>query len=195
MNTADLTRLISNLIRIGEVIELQASPLAARVKIGDNETDWISIAHSRAGQSNDFDPPSIGEQVVLLSASGDLSQAIIIASLHSSTHDQPSSSLHEFIRTFGDGTRLSYNSETHKLLIDAKADVELFATGNLNIHIDGDASITVGGDAAVSAQGNITADAPSIALNGGAGVVTGNHICAFTGSPHSHCSSTVTAGQ
>jgi len=195
MNIADLHRLISNLVRIGEVIELQASPLAARVKIGDNETDWISVSHQRAGQTNDFDPPAIGEQVVLLCPSGDMGQAIIIASIHSESFDQPSSSLSEFTRTFADGTRISYNSETHKLLIDAKADVAISATSNLIVHTEGDASITVDGNAEVSAGGNITADASKIALNGGAGVVTGNHICAFTGSPHSHCSSTVTAGE
>lgn len=186
MNTTELLRIISNIIRLGEVIELQPKPLAARVKVGDNETDWVLIAHARAGSTNDFDPPSIGEEVVLLCPSGELEQAIIIASLHSDANDQPAQSLAEFQRTFPDGTTINYNSESHALM--------LTAVGNVQITIEGDSTINVGGNAAITASGNATVDATTIALNGGAGVVTGDHICAFTGSPHSHCSSTVTAG-
>lgn len=186
-NNADIIRLISNLIRIGEVIELQATPLAARVKIGDNETDWITIAHRRAGTANDFDPPSIGEQVILFSPSGDLSQAILFGSLYSDNNDQPAQSLNEFHRQFSDGTFVNYNSDSHHLNLTVK--------GDLTVSINGNVSIEVNGDAAVTAGGKITADANAIELNGGAGVVTGNHICAFTGSPHSHCSSTVSAGE
>lgn len=187
MNTTELFRLISNLIRIGEVIELRAHPLAARVKTGENETDWLVIAHARAGATTDFAPPSVGEQVVLLCPSGMLEQAIIIASLHSDTHDQPAQSLSEFHRSFADGTQINYNSDTHALRVSA--------VGSVSIQIEGDATLTIGGTAVITAEGTVTLDAPRIALNGGAGVVTGNHICAFTGAPHSHCSSTVSAGQ
>jgi hypothetical protein len=42
---------------------------------------------------------------------------------------------------------------------------------------------------------NITQDADTIKLNGGAAVVTCGHICHFTGNPHGDGSSTVTAGE
>jgi phage baseplate assembly protein V len=49
--------------------------LSAVVWLVRYKTNWLSIGHARMGLVKDWNPPSVGEQVVLLSPSGDLSQA------------------------------------------------------------------------------------------------------------------------
>ena len=58
----------------------------------------------------------------------------------------------------------------------------------------GKMTMTITDDLRITAK-NITEDADTIKLNGGAAVVTCAHICHFTGAPHGDGSSTVTAGQ
>jgi hypothetical protein len=58
----------------------------------------------------------------------------------------------------------------------------------------GKMTMTITKDLCISAK-NITEDADTIKLNGGAAVVTCAHICHFTGAPHGDGSSTVTAGK
>ncbi|WP_338725707.1 hypothetical protein V8687_18340 [Shewanella baltica] len=58
----------------------------------------------------------------------------------------------------------------------------------------GKMTMTITDDLRITAK-NITEDANTIKLNGGAAVVTCAHICHFTGAPHGDGSSTVTAGQ
>lgn len=59
----------------------------------------------------------------------------------------------------------------------------------------GDVLEEVGGKLVITVKGDADITASRIKLNGGKGVVTGDHICAYTGAPHSDCSSTVTAGK
>ncbi len=75
--------------------------------------------------------------------------------------------------------------------------------GHLVLHTEKDSWRTTGGDVleevggklVVKVVGDAEVDASKIKFNGGAGVVTGAHICAFTGAPHSDCSSSVMAGK
>ncbi|MGL4506419.1 MAG: hypothetical protein ACRCUF_11855, partial [Aeromonas sobria] len=65
----------------------------------------------------------------------------------------------------------------------------------LTVEVSGDVDVNVKQDVKVKAGGNILCDASNIKLNGGAGVVTGAHICQISGKPHADCSSTVFAGK
>ncbi|MBU2968777.1 hypothetical protein KO527_05365 [Pseudoalteromonas sp. C2R02] len=62
------------------------------------------------------------------------------------------------------------------------------------INADKDWSLNVSGKVNINVTGNASITAEKIELNGGSGVVTKDSTCAYTGAPHSHCSSTVTAG-
>lgn len=177
-NAAEILRLLHNLIRIGTIEEIDHEIARVRVKSGDNITDWIPWRTPRAGETTTWDPPTLGEQVILLSPAGDLAQAVILTGIYSDQHPAPSQDENVWLRRFPDGTEVAYNHQAKKLSIDAKGDLELKLQGNLKA--------TVSGTADVIAQ--------QIKLNEGMGVVTGAHICAYTGAPHIHCSQTVKAG-
>lgn len=194
-NFAELLRLITNLIRIGTIDQIDVAQARVRVKSGENLTGWLPWITQRAGTTKNWNPPTLGEQVVLLSPSGDLSQALILSSLYSDENPAPQNSADLYHVVMPDGTFLTYNHVEHSLLIEVLGNTQLHITGNTEIKIDGDATVNIGGKAAITAGGETTVDAQKIRLNGGAGVVTGAHICMYTGTPHSDCSSTVHAGK
>jgi len=186
MNTlAEAFRLINNLIRIGTVSEVDHSRARARVKAGDNLTGWQPWMTMRAGTTVDWDPPTVGEQVVLISPSGDLAQAIIITGLF--CQNAPSTSADEHKRVYPDGSEITYDH--------AKKELVASLVGKVNVNITGNATVNIGGNATTAVAGTCKVNALKVLLNDGAPVVTTAHICHFTGTPHSDGSKTVSAGK
>lgn len=82
-------------------------------------------------------------------------------------------------------------SQLHKLLIEQSQEIKILK--DQLTEVEGKMNLTVTKDLTIAAK-NITEDADTIKLNGGAAVVTCAHICHFTGNPHGDGSATVTAG-
>ncbi|WP_287031349.1 phage baseplate assembly protein V, partial [Pseudomonas sp. UBA6310] len=80
---AELARLIENLVRLGTIAEVQVTPPRVRVQTGTLTTAWLPWLALRAGTAKEWDPPTVGEQVVLLSPSGVLSQGVAVTGLFS----------------------------------------------------------------------------------------------------------------
>lgn len=186
MNTlAEAFRLITNLVRIGTVVAVDHSRARARVKSGDNTTGWQPWVTLRAGTTQEWNPPTPGEQVILLSPAGDLAQSVILSGLFAG--NAPSSNASEYKRVYPDGATITYDHEKKELVAHLP--------GKVNINITGDAVVNIGGNATTAVGGICKVNARKIHHNDGAGVVTTQHICHFTGNPHGDGSSTVTAGK
>ncbi|WP_346348092.1 hypothetical protein [Shewanella abyssi] len=82
--------------------------------------------------------------------------------------------------------------QMHQLLVKQSQQIEVLEDQLTTVKGKMDMVITK--DLKIQAK-NITEDADTIKLNGGASVVTCAHICHFTGGPHGDGSSTVTAGK
>ena len=86
---AALSRLIENLIRLGTVAEVDHGslqykrPARVRVQSGELLTGWLPWTALHAGTTRDRDPPTVGEQVLVLSPSGQTAQGIAITGLFS----------------------------------------------------------------------------------------------------------------
>jgi len=84
---AALSRLLENLIRLGTVAEVDHGslpdkrPAWVRVQSGDLLTSWLPWAALRAGTTRDWDPPTVGEQVLVLSPNGQTAQGVAIGSV------------------------------------------------------------------------------------------------------------------
>lgn len=185
MNTlAEAFRLINNLVRIGTIAEVDHGKARARVKSGDNLTGWQKWVTLRAGTTTEWDPPTIGEQVVLLSPCGDLAQSVILVGLF--TSNEPSANATEHKRVYPDGATIAYD-HSKKALTASLPD-------KVSINISGSATVNIGGNATTAVGGVCKLTAKMIHHNNGMPVVTTGHICHFTGNPHGHGSTTVTAG-
>lgn len=156
-NLAEILRLIANLIRLGTIAEIDHAQALVRVATGELLTDWLPWITARAGTTKDWNPPTQGEQVLLLSPSGDLSQAIILLSLNSSANPAPQQSADVWFIQFPDGTSATYNHAQHQLTLDIKGDTALLVTGNQHISIDKDSVITVKGNATFTVEGDMSA--------------------------------------
>ena len=77
--------------------------------VGGIKANWLSLGQTRMGKAKDCNPPCKGEQVVLLSPNGDLSQAVIMASLSSTLNPAPDTTAHKPKRTYPDGAVIEYD--------------------------------------------------------------------------------------
>jgi phage baseplate assembly protein V len=135
MNLADLARLIENIVRFGTVAEVQMQPPRVKVSSGNITTTWLPWLNLRAGADREWDPPTIGEQVVLLSPSGHLAQGVALTGLYSDLipANGDREGLHR--RTYRDGAVIEYDSIAHRLraILPEGGITDITSTGGINI--------------------------------------------------------------
>jgi len=117
MNINELERLITNILRVGVVDEVDVDKKVCRVRTGGNMTDWIHWGVERAGAGCAWWAPSIGEQVLIGAIGGELTTAFILCSLYSVAHDAPTHSPEAMHQTFSDGAVIEYEPTTGQLSV------------------------------------------------------------------------------
>ena len=139
-------RRLHNIATIGTVFDVNPDDQTMRLDVGDNQTDWLPIPALAAGQVRVWRCPSVGEQFLLVSPSGDLANAIPVISLYSDNNPSPSADPNEIRVRYNDTDFLSINTQDSQLRLkinDVILNVsEATITGNLkvngSIHSDGD---------------------------------------------------------
>ena len=131
--SAELIRLLENILRVGVVIAVDEESWRVRVQSGELQTDWLRWNTTRAGAFSIWVPPSVGEQVWLGCIGGNPETAVIIGSLYSNDHPAPGNSLKEIVLTAPDGASLRYDAEASALE----------AQGMKTAHIKASASVTL----------------------------------------------------
>ena len=99
---AETQRRLHNIATIGTVTHIDADSALMRLAVGENETDWVSIPAIAAGAISVWRCPSIGEQYLLVSPSGDLANAIPVLSLYSDNNPSPSTDPNEIRIRYND---------------------------------------------------------------------------------------------
>lgn len=144
----DLQRRLANMIRRGRVHSVDFEQVPPRVKVDYDQgavTGWLPWISGRESNQHrtDWEPLAIGEQVIILSESGELSAGVVLPSLPDATSPVPSTSPDEHVSRYEDGTTFIYNRKTHTLSIDVQGDANVHTTGNLNAQVDGSAHVEV----------------------------------------------------
>lgn len=178
---SELVRTIPNLIRSGKIAEINADKV--RVRLSPTLlTTWLQWIALRAGDVIDWCPPSIGEQVIVFSPNGDLTQGKVLAGLFSAESPAPQTSLKIRSIHYPDGAVVLYDFGKHSLsaILPAgssalvKADAvtadaqQTTCTGNVtikgNLVVEGFSALNngakvLGGDggAAIVIEGDVTA--------------------------------------
>ena len=154
---ATLARLLENQIRFGTIAEVdhgdpaQQKPARVRVQTGTLLTGWLPWLNSRAGADREWNPPTVGEQVILLSPSGQLANGVAITGLFSDLipANGDRAALHR--RTYRDGAVIEYDSAAHKLTATIPGTADITTTGNISITSQADITITAVGNFKVTA--------------------------------------------
>lgn len=190
MDIAELSRRLENMIRIGTIAEIDHAARRVRVNSGELTTDWLKWRAVRAGSTLTWEPPTIGEQVMILSPSGELANGIVIPSIYSDAHDAPDSSPNTHVTQYPDGAVVSYNHASGAMSITGIKSASIAASGNVTVEC-ANANVNCTGKASVTAEGGIELDGTGAAQL--KGIVQGDCICMLTGGPHPHISASVKA--
>ncbi len=169
-NMSELARRLANLIRLGSIKEVNYSNAKARVEIGDLVTDWLPWVTGRAGDTKDWHPVDIGEQVVVLAPSGDLSQGVILPALYK--ENAPSNSGDKHTTVYKDGSTVSFDRSNGTITADFKGDANIKVAGKVNIEASiatvKASMITLDGNTTVN--GNLSGVGNVVLGGGGAGI-------------------------
>lgn len=147
---AEHQRRLHNIATIGTVIDIDADAALMRLAVGDNETDWLSIPTIAAGMVSVWRCPSISEQFLLVSPSGELANAIPVVSLYSDHNPSPSTDPNEI--------RIRYN-DTDFCSIDV-------VNSQLTMHIS---------ETLIKSKTSIVLDTPNTRMTGSLQVDKGIH--------------------
>lgn len=143
---AESQRRLHNIASIGTVFAVNPANQQMRLNVGENQTDWLPIPALAAGAVKAWRCPSIGEQFLLVSPSGDLANAIPAISIYSDHHPSPSQNPDQIHVQFNGDSHLTIDTDTGVVMLKAAAvtlDCPVTTmTGNLtvagNIHAAGD---------------------------------------------------------
>jgi len=103
-----------DLIRYAKVTSVDLGAGRCVVAIGDIVSQPLKWLECRAGRTRTWSPPTVGEQVVVLSPGGDIVGAIILRGVSSDAHPPAGTTARELIE-FPDGTVIAYDAESHLL--------------------------------------------------------------------------------
>lgn len=180
MNLVELSRRLENLIRFGTIAEIDHANRRVRVQSGNLLTQWLKWRTDRAGATRSWNPPTIDEQVMILSPSGDLGNGIVIPSIYSDAFDSVSSDPDLHLVEYPDGARISYNHKTSDLMAIGIKTATVTASDSVTAdtpltHCTGDTlidgNLTVGG--LLTYQGGMSGSGSS-GSSGAAAVISGD---------------------
>lgn len=109
MDLTELSRRIENMIRLGTIAEVDHAGVLVRVKSGRLLTDWLPWFERRAGATTTWEPPTIGEQCMIFSPSGEPAGGIVLVGINSAGIQPPSHSADDHATHYPDGTLVRYD--------------------------------------------------------------------------------------
>lgn len=171
----DPRRLFGNLIQIGTIESVDLGEATCRVKIGDIVTGDICWIVSRAGDTRIWNPPSVGEQCLLLCPEADPEAGIAVLGMFSDAHPAPSNEA-IFLAQFKDDARLSYDPEGHELKVELGegGKITFIAPGGItldaDLHVTGDVTV----DKKVTATDDVVGGGKSLKGHKHSGVQAGS---------------------
>lgn len=171
--TADMQRRLANVVRVGVVASVDLPNARCRVTIGDLQTAPLPFLAVKAGEDRTWHPPEVGEQVIVLAPSGELSAGFVLGGVYTTAYPAPSTSPEVAKMLFKDGSSATYDRALHSLTIDlptedssltvtVNGNVTLSATGNALVEADGNATVSAGSVARIEAGSEIQMVAPAV---------------------------------
>ena len=143
----ELERRLANTVRLGRVIEVDAGRGLVRLQVNELETDWLPWT-TQAGEINVFVPPSVGQQMMLVSPSGEPGQGWAVPAGFSNRFAQPHDQAgemkvaHGAVVNFSDGQLLRVEAQR----AEVKAQEALVEADRLDLGAAGGPAVARIGD-------------------------------------------------
>ncbi|MFD1697790.1 phage baseplate assembly protein V [Halopseudomonas phragmitis] len=175
---ADLTRRLDNLLRLGTIAQVdhgdpdQGKPPACRVQSGQVLSGWLPWFALRAAAVRKWSPPSVGEQCLVFSPSGDLAAGVVLLGLNSAQHPAPSNTPTEERTQYADGTWVGYDMGSKEMTVMLTAGGKLILTAPGGVQINGNINI----NGKVTTTEDVVAGGISVMHHKTTGVTPGNGL-------------------
>lgn len=150
LEITEIFRKLANIVRVGTISDVDYEKQLVRVQIGELKTGWLRFLTLRAGGVRIWSPPSIDEQVMVISIGGELKQGLVIPALFQNAFPAPSNSADVHCVVFKDNAVIEYNTATHALA------VTLPAAGAMTLTVPG--GITINSNILINGTINSTGD-------------------------------------
>jgi phage baseplate assembly protein V len=161
----ELSRQLANVLRVGTVAEVRAKPTAAcRVKSGELLTQWLPWISTRAGgkRARTWWPPRVGEQCVVLSPGGEMTQGLVLLGLYSDAYGPGSDKLQAARVDLSPTDYFEHDGDGNATLDIAKT-ITIRAGQSITLQV-GNATVT------------LTSSALTLAAGGGRAVLDGSGL-------------------
>ena len=111
----DLERRLANMQRPGKVVEVDHAKARIKVQCGQNTTAWLPWQTGRAGAVRRWSPPSVGEQVLVMSPSGEMAQGYVLPGVYQNDHPANGETGDTERTDYADGASVEYDHAAHKM--------------------------------------------------------------------------------
>ena len=129
---AQIDRILANLVRFGRVTAVAYSQAIATVDFDGELVEGIEWLKQRAGDDRSWSAPSKDEYVLVLSASGDLSQGVILGALEQTKFPNVGTDANP-VTVYSDGTTIQYDKNSHVLNIQMGSGGKVVISGNVEV--------------------------------------------------------------
>lgn len=152
MDLIELSRRLENILRIGTIHAVDHAAVRVQVKSGELITQWLPWIEQRAGETTTWNPPTIGEQAIVFSPSGEPAGGIVLVGIDSTAIQPPSHSPNDHVTRYPDGTVIRYDHAAgiHEAIYPDGAEIRyslqsshLEAIGINTLRVQADTSITL----------------------------------------------------
>ena len=113
MDTAELSQRLENLLRLGTILAVDLPRARCKVQSGALQTRWLRWQTLRAGTKRTRDPPTVSEQCLMFSRSGNTENGIVLFGINSELIKPPSQSADIHRTDWPDGALCEYDHATH----------------------------------------------------------------------------------
>ena len=160
---AELERRVANLVRSGVVHAADYATAKVRVRY-DTAADGTPVVTAplswftrRSGEDGDWWAPELGEEVAILSPSGDLLQGMVLPALYQQAYPAPETMPTRHTRRYADGAMFMYDREAHRL-------EAILPTGSSAVIESNDVTVRCA-TATIQASGQVRVNGSRINLN------------------------------
>ncbi|MFO2466220.1 phage baseplate assembly protein V [Pseudomonas sp. 15FMM2] len=153
-------RMIASMVMPCVVVAVDLSAGMVRVQAGDWVSAWVRWHSQAAGKARHWRVPSLREQGVLLSPSGEAAMGTFIPGLYGNAGSQPDNRDHVEVWRFDDGGSLVYDWQANSYTIDLPAGTVTIKVGDSVLEMTPGSTRLVSGK--INLVGEVTIDGKTV---------------------------------
>lgn len=112
----EVERMLANMLRVGTITSVEGAKV--RVSMGETTTALLPWFTRRAGNDIDWWSPEVGEQVMVLSPSGELRQGVVLPAIYHNRASAPADSADISRTVYGDGFKIEHDRAKNYTVFD-----------------------------------------------------------------------------